>query len=112
MGIVHLNGPTDATGKCVICLAEAKQKQWETSQDEINAGSAASGDKTTYIPWPRGLDNEIQDGRYRGIAGAAPQMGVIDGLCWDHMAGVQEQKPASALTQEAVIPPGLLRGGR
>jgi hypothetical protein len=107
MGTVHFNGPNDPDGKCVICLMHAKQAQWEMHQDEVKAAIAASGEKQVWIPWPSGL--VILDGPYRAVPGDAPQMGLVDGLCWDHVAGLKPARP-TFLETPGVMPPGLLKG--
>lgn len=109
MGVVHLNGPEDPRGKCVLCLARAKQVQWEQYQDDIKAGYAAPAEKVTWIPWPAALDREILDGPYRAVAGDAPHLGIIDGLCWDDIAGFGQPK-GSIVSANGAIPPGLLKG--
>jgi len=109
VGTVRLNGPALADGKCIMCLARAKQVQWEQYQDEIKAGYEAPGDKVTWIPWPAALDKEIADGPYRAVPGDAPQLGVVDGLCWNDVAGLAQPQPPQRL---AVPPPGLIPGRR
>ena len=103
-----MNGPADPFGKCPFCLMQAKQVQWEQYQDDIKAGYQASGEKVTYIPWPAALDARLMDGIYRGVPGDAPHLGVMDGLCWDHVAGVREQGPLIAAN--GALPKGLLKG--
>lgn len=108
MGTVHLVGPAEPAGKCVFCLAAAKQVQWEQYQDEIKAGFAAPGDTTVWIPWPPGLDKQIGDGLYRAVPGDAPGLGVVDGLCWDHVAGLGARSNLAAAP--GPLPPGLMKG--
>lgn len=119
MGIVRLNGPPDAPGGtrwCPICLMRAKQKQWEISADDRAAGDQAPGDKVTIIPWPAGLTAELQAGWYRGVAGSYPMLGVIDGLCWDDLAGIEPSEPVPEspplLQANGPLPPGLRPKGR
>jgi hypothetical protein len=107
MALVHLVGPDDTTGKCVMCLAHAKQLQWNAYQGEIKAAHAAGGDRVQWLAWLPALDKEILDGPYRAVPGDAPQLGVVDGLCWDHVAGIGAPAPPSP-----VIPAGLIPGKR
>jgi hypothetical protein len=112
MGRVLLNGPPpadDAYGYCVICLMRAKQQQWTLNEDKIKEGYAASGEKLTVIPWPDGLTNELRYGWYRGVPGDAPQLGIVEGLCWDDVAGMQPAQQ-SRLIPGGVAPPGLIKG--
>ena len=91
MGRVIVNGPEDCghkRGWCVICLAEAKQTQWLLTKDDQEAGLKKPGDELTVIPWMPALYKEMFPGLYRGVSGSAPQLGVVDGLCWNHMAGI------------------------
>ncbi len=109
MGTVIMNPPPDCPdGRwCVICLMLVKQKQWEQYQPEIKAGWEASGEKRTVIPWPPGLTAEIRYGRYRGVSGDAPQLGVLDDLCWDRVAGLGAMPADSPLIPANALPPGL-----
>ncbi|HLM89242.1 MAG TPA: hypothetical protein VK284_09470 [Streptosporangiaceae bacterium] len=112
MGRVILNGPPpadDEAGHCVICLMRAKQRQWQLNEDKIKDGYAASGEKLTVIPWPDGLTNELRAGWYRGVPGDAPQLGIVDGLCWDDVAGMQPAH-VSRLVNGAGAPAGLIKG--
>lgn len=112
MGRVIMNGPPECPGGydwCVICLCEAKQKQWHLTQDEQAAGLAASGEKTTAIAWPAALTKELNQGTYRAVAGSAPQLGVIDGICWDHVAGLQPMHQTSLVDGQG-LPAGLIKG--
>jgi hypothetical protein len=108
VGTVHLTGPGEPRGKCVFCLAAAKQVQWDQYQDQIRAGFEAGGDKVTWIPWPPGLDKMILDGPYRAVPGDAPGLGVVDGLCWDHVAGLGQRSGLAAAP--GPLPPGLIKG--
>jgi hypothetical protein len=88
MGKVIMNGP-EPSGKCIVCLMDAKQRQWEMFAEEIQAGYAAGGDaKPVIIPWSEVLDREVQPGDYRGVCYEFSQLGVIEPLCWHHMAGI------------------------
>jgi hypothetical protein len=107
MGVAHLIGPGDTEGKCVICLMLAKQAQWEMYQDELKAAHAASGEVVRWLAWPSGLDAQILDGPYTGVPGEAPQLGVVRGLCWDHVAGIGRPKVQHIA---APMPPGLMKG--
>lgn len=113
MGRVIYNGPPEPPiGKrwCPACLMDAKQRQWELHQDEINAGHAKGGDELTVIPWPRGLTQELSFGEYFAVCGDFPNVGMIDGLCWSHVAGINPSPPPGAeLDTTTTIPPGLLR---
>lgn len=112
MGRVTMNGPTPGD-HCIICLMDAKQRQWEMYQAEIQAGYAASGEKLAVIPWPDALTREIGRGHYRAVSGDAPGMGIIDGLCWNHVAGINPTAPdMSQLDTQTKIPPGLLKRGK
>lgn len=113
MGRVIMNGPLPNRDWCVACLMDAKQKQWEQYQDEIQAGWAAPGDKVTVIPWPEGLTNELAEGPYRAVCGDLSMLGIVDGICWRHVAGTNpSETPGSLLEARGQIPPGLLKGGR
>lgn len=115
MGIVHMNEPPDCPdGRwCPACLMAAKQKQWEQFQDEVQAGYAAGGDKVTWIPWPSGLVKELRTGRHRAVCGDFPMLGIVDDLCWDHVAGTNPARPASALIEGgAGLPAAFRKGGR
>jgi hypothetical protein len=111
VGKVHMVGPADPEGKCPYCLMEAKQLQFTMYQEEMTAAVKKPGDETTWIPWPPGLDKEIQDGRYIAVAGQAPHLGLAPGLCWDHVAGIKQQTPSGLVVADG-MPPGLVRGGR
>ncbi len=116
MGIVHLNGPPDcpsARGWCIICQMRAKQKQWEMSEIARQAAYDSPGDQVKYIAWPAVLTQELQAGDYRGVAGEYPMLGIIDGICWDDMAGVEPTTaPVPTLLQaNGPLPPGLKRKG-
>lgn len=113
MGRVIMNGPPDiVTGRwCPACLMRAKQQQWETYQDEIQAGYAAPGDQTIVIQWPDALTAELYRGAYRAVAGDFPQLGIVDDLCWNDVAGTNPQRaPSQLLTPAGPVPPGLIRG--
>jgi hypothetical protein len=111
MGTVHLNEPAldPADRPCFICLSVAKQFQWELYADLIEEGLKAPAKETAWIPWPSNAP-PIRPGNWRGICGDAPQVGVTDGLCWDHLAGIGVPKPPSPLVDGSAIPPGLLKG--
>jgi hypothetical protein len=116
MGRVIMNGPPDCPDGawCPACLMIAKQMQWEASQEAIEAGYAASGDKLTVIPWLNALTAELQPGRWRAVCGEFMQLGLVDGLCWGHVAGGRLRSPEAA-SPLAVPPPGFMpkgRGGR
>jgi hypothetical protein len=113
MGRVIMNGPPDcgAGEWCPYCLMEAKEKQWQTSQDDIDAGFQASGEKLTVIPWPDGLTKELKPGRFRAVSGSAPHLGMCDGLCWDHVAGIAPMH-APPLVDGQGRPAGLIKGRR
>ena len=110
MGTVHLNGPDLGGGECVICVSQAKQRQWERYQKDIEAGLSAPADETAWIPWPADLDKQILDGRYTGVPGDAPSLGVVRGLCWDHVAGINPSGSPSSLITGGPLPRGLLKG--
>lgn len=116
MAQVILIGPPDAARPwCPVCLMAAKQKQWETYQAEIQAGYAASGDsKPVVIPWPEALTRELFESQYRAVCGDLPMLGIVDGLCWNHVAGINptQAETPPALDTTTKIPPGLLRKGR
>lgn len=90
MGRVVMNGPPELPNSqwCVACLMDAKQRQWEQFADEIQAGYAASGEKLTVIAWPDALTKELQAGIWRAVCGDFPQAGIVDSLCWTHVAGI------------------------
>ena len=110
MGRVLLNGPPDPAGRrwCPFCLMRAKQQQWTQYQDEIQAGYAAPGDKLTVIPWPAGLTAELSEGPYCAVPGDFPAMGMVDGLCWNDVAGLGAPAgPGGELDTSGLMPPGL-----
>lgn len=115
MGRVIINGPPPGRQWCVICLTEAKQKQWEAYQSQIQHGYEMPADApVTVIPWPDGLTKELQEGAYRAVSGEAPMLGVIDGLCWNHVAG-SSPSPAPdprQLDTQTKLPPGFIKRGR
>lgn len=108
MGAVHLNGPDPGGRPCPMCLMAAKQHQWERFQEQIKAGFAQPADQETWIPWPAD-GPKILAGMYRAVPGEAPQLGIVDGLCWDHVAGFGASRPPALLDGKG-IPPGLLKG--
>lgn len=92
----------------------AKQKQWETFFDMITAGYEKPGDVVTAIPFPPGLVKEMLPGRWRGVASSFPQLGIIDGLCWPDLAGIDPSSRPGApgtLDTSGVIPPGVIPPG-
>ena len=116
MAQVILNGPPDCPdGRwCPVCLMAAKQKQWETYADDIKAGYDAPAEHgKVVIGWPAALTRELFTGWYRAVCGDLPMLGIVDGLCWNHVAGIN---PTSAdvpqLDTQTKIPPGLLKGKR
>lgn len=114
MGRVLMNGPPDCPDGewCPACLMDAKQRQWEQYQDEINAGFEASGEKLTVIPWPPGLTRLLLTGAWRAVCGDFPNVGLIDGLCWNHVAGTNPTRAAGGLLDGATGLPAGLRKGR
>lgn len=113
MGRVIMNGPPPDRGYCLACLMTAKQRQWEQYQDEIQAGYAVSGDKLVVIPWPDALTKEILAGDYRAVAYDFSSVGVVDGLCWGHVAGINPtESPASTLDTSAGLGPQHRRRSR
>lgn len=113
MAQVIMLGPPAHTRWCVICLMAAKQKQWETYQDQIEAGYKAPADgKPVVIPWPDVLTRELFEGEYRAVPGEATMLGIVDGLCWNHVAGINPTSAeVKALDTTTRIPPGLLGKG-
>jgi hypothetical protein len=114
MGTVHLVEPADPGFRpCPLCLMAAKQYQWSLYQEMIEGFLKDADDKAAkWIPWPDG-GPLIREGSWRGVPGDAPNLGLVDGLCWDHLAGFDPNpKPASGLLDGAGLPPGLLRKGR
>lgn len=112
MGIVHMNGPADPHGKCPFCLMHAKQVQWSMYQADAEAAWRAPGDEVRYFPWPPALDKEVLEGRYRAVPGDAPHLGIMDGLCWDHVAGIAGQQASGLAVARQPLPPGLMKGKR
>jgi len=108
-----MNGPPPGAW-CLACLMDAKQRQWEMYQAEIQAGYAASGDaKPAVIPWPEALTRELGEGAYRAVCGEIPALGIVDGLCWNHVAGINPSQPdVGALDTQTRLPPGLLKRGK
>jgi len=117
MGRVMMNDPPACPDGqwCPACLMTAKQEQWIMYQDDIEAGYAASGEKLTVIEWPQALTKELRTGRYRAVCGEFPMLGIVEGLCWDHVAGAQPRAPQPAPAAPGLIPatgplpPGLRR---
>jgi hypothetical protein len=95
MGRVLMNEPPDCPDGhwCPACLMIAKQEQWVMYQDEIQEGYEASGEKLTVIQFPAALGVELRPGRYRAVCGEFPQLGIVDGLCWQHVAGGRAPQP-------------------
>jgi hypothetical protein len=113
MGTVHLNGPPDPPGErwCVACLMAAKQAQWEAYQSDIEKALAADDATVKWIEWPPGPVT-MRAGEYRAVCGDFPQLGVLDGLCWDHVAGFKAAPAPLPLDTTTKLPPGLLKGKR
>jgi len=114
MGRAYLNGPPDCPsprGWCVICLMRAKQKQWEMTEDERRQIYEAPGDVVKFFEWPQVLTREMRPGDYRGVCGDAPMLGIVDGLCWDDVAGMDPTDAAvpTLLRSNGPLPPGLQR---
>lgn len=114
MGQVLMNDPPVCPDGqwCPACLMIAKQQQWETHQDEIQAGYEASGEKLTVIPWLPALNTELRTGRYRAVCGEFPQLGIIDGLCWQHVAGGRPHQPQQQASPLVAAPAGLIKRKR
>lgn len=113
MARVILNGPPPLERWCPLCLMDAKQKQWEMFQKRIQDGYAASGDTDpVIIRWPDVLTRELCEGAYRAVPGDAPMLGIVDGLCWNHVAGTNPTEMPAQLDTQTKIPPGLLKGKR
>lgn len=112
MAQVILNGPPDGPDRwCPACLMSAKQKQWEMYQHEINAGyQAPATDNPVVISWPAALTRELHPGVYRAVCGDLPMLGIIDGLCWNHVAGINptDAEVPVQLDTKTKLPPGLL----
>jgi hypothetical protein len=112
---VIMNGPPDSNAEpwCPVCLMNAKQKQWEAYAYDIKAGyDAPAGGSPVVIPWPAALTRELFAGRYRAVCGDTPMLGIIDGLCWDHVAGINPTAVPPQLDTQTKLPPGLLKGKR
>lgn len=115
MGRVLMNPPPDCPDGswCPACLMIGKQQQWEMFQDEIQAGYEASGEKLKVIEWPRALTDDLQPGRWRAVCGEFPSLGLVDGLCWGHVAGGRAPQPvqpqAPALDTATKLPPGFIK---
>lgn len=116
MAQVIMNGPPDCPEGdwCPVCLMDAKQKQWEMYEPEIQAAYAAPGDdKPVVIPWPVALSREIHPGRYRAVHYDLAMLGIISGLCWGHVAGTNPTRAeVPHLDTQTKLPPGLLKKGR
>ncbi len=109
MGTVHLVEPPEYDGNpCFMCLMAAKQHQWDLYNEPIEAGLAKPDSEVTWIPWPA-KPPVIREGSWRGVPGDAPELGVCEGLCWDHLAGYKPVR-VSTLADGKGVPPGLLRG--
>lgn len=112
MGRVLLNEPPPCPNGqwCPACLMIAKQVQWATYQDDIQAGYEKSGDELTRIPWSPALTMELNSGHYTAVCGEFPSLGIVAGLCWQHVAGgraPQPVQPVQAQQQLAAPPPGF-----
>jgi hypothetical protein len=103
VGRVIMNGPPPGNW-CLACLMTAKQRHWEANQDDFDKAAAAGGDKLTVIPWPEALTREIREGIYRAVCGEFPSVGVVEPLCWNHVAGIDPSPVASRLVE---APAGL-----
>jgi hypothetical protein len=114
MGTVLMNGPPDCPdGRwCPACLMDAKQRQWELNQDEVRAGYQASGEKLTVITWPAGLTKTLHTGAYRAVCGDFPGLGIVDDLCWNHVAGTNPSPGSTLATGMAGLPAGLRKRGQ
>lgn len=112
MGDVRMNGPdpVKAHGACVLCLARAKYAQYDRHREAIEKHRAAEGDELIYIPWDADLDKQLRPGPYRAVPGDAPHLGIVEGLCWDDVAGAQAPAQASNLLRGGPVPPGLMKG--
>jgi hypothetical protein len=111
MGTVHYNGPPETERPCVICLMRGKYAQLEAYKSEVDEALKADAGEEVWIPWPPGI--KIYSGYYRAVPGDAPGLGIVDGLCWDHVAGFGTPLPAGpALDVTTQLPPGLLKGSR
>lgn len=109
MGTAHLNGPPAPPGAdhwCVICLGVAKEKQWRACQAEVAAARDKPAGRVTFIAWRDTYGAAMRPADYTGICAEAPQLGPVP-LCWDHIAGVDENP--SPLANGGAVPPGLLR---
>lgn len=114
-GIKHLRGAVP----CPMCLMYAKQMQWTRNLERIEAHhELPETEKQLVIAWPPELEKHIRPGYYRGVPGDSPSMGIIDGLCWDHLAGYDpdwQAKQAAAQRRQNLangngggpVPPGL-----
>lgn len=113
MAQVILNGPPPGNW-CITCLMDAKQKHWEMSQVQREAGYAAPADgPPVVISWPAALTRELFPGDYRAVCGELPMLGVIDGLCWNHVAGTNPTNAeVPVLHTSTRLPPGLLGKGK
>lgn len=117
MAQVILNGPVETTRWCIACLMAAKQKQWEMHQEAIQAAYAApASDDPVVIAWPQALYRELFHGDYRAVCGELPMLGVVDALCWNHVAGVNPTEapagPSPLVEARGQVPPGLRRRTR
>lgn len=114
MGQVLMNGPPDCPDGqwCPACLMTAKQQQWETAQDEIQKGYEASGEKLTVIPWLPALTAELRTGRWRAVCGEFPSLGMVDGLCWNHVAGGRGPRAPEQASPLVAAPAGLINKKR
>lgn len=104
-----MNGPPPGN-YCLACLMTAKQRQFEAHGGDIEQGYANGGDELTVIPWPPGLTSELGPAEYRAVCFEFAQLGVVDGLCWTHVAGINP----SGVPQSALVPgvPGALGAHR
>jgi hypothetical protein len=112
MGAVYMHEPPPCPdGRwCAACLMAVKQKQWEAFQDRIQAGYDKGGDEQTWIPFPSALAGELREGSFRAVCGEFPSLGVIEPLCWDHVAGINPTRAPAGLDVTTRVPPGLLKG--
>jgi hypothetical protein len=114
MARVIMVGPPDpGEGRwCPVCLMDAKQKQWEIHEaDILKAYDLPAADKPVVFPWPGALTRELHAGYYRAVCYDFQMLGLIDGLCWNHVAGTNPTRAdVPQLDTQTKLPPGLLKG--
>lgn len=92
---------------CTFCLMLAKNKLLSAHKADLEKlANDGRDDKVHWVPWDDKLF--LMPGRYTGLSDM-PQLGMLENLCWTHLAGIKMSK-MSPLAQGGGRPPGLIRG--